>query len=66
MCEGASKQILDLRILPRLDRPHVLKFLDPPLYYVMYASRFLLQPNVIFFLLSTHVILGNTFEGNWQ
>ena len=32
MCEWASKQTLDLRILPRGDRaPLVLKFLDPPL-----------------------------------
>ena len=35
MCEGASKQPLDLRILPRRDRAHspnpVLKFLDPPM-----------------------------------
>ena len=32
MCEGASKQTPDLKILPRRDRaPPVLKFLDPPL-----------------------------------
>ena len=32
MCEGASKQTLELRILPLRDRPPppVLKFLDPP------------------------------------
>ena len=30
MCEGASKQTPDLKILPRRDRaPPVLKFLDP-------------------------------------
>ena len=39
MFEGASKQILNLKILPRRDRaPPVLKFLDPLLVSVMYAD----------------------------
>ena len=51
MCKGASKQTLDLRILPRLDPPPpaVLKFLDPPLVpYNLYWVQWYLS--VIYFV----------------
>ena len=39
MCEGASKQTPDLKILPRWDRATpVLKFLDPPLLTFTYEK----------------------------
>ena len=46
MCEGASKQTPDLKILPRRDRP-VLKFLDPPLstLHMCWSGNFIFQQN---------------------
>ena len=42
MCERASKQTPDLKILPR---PPVLKFLDPPLVIWLKYSRYDVKAN---------------------
>ena len=42
MCEGALKQTSVLRILPHRDCAPVLKFLDPPLYFVITCCQVIL------------------------
>ena len=47
MCEGASKQTPDPKILPRRDPPPLWKFLDPPLISTLFTRHDRMSWNTI-------------------